>query len=152
MLDMTRSLLSSIVSTDHATHNLIANKKREIRNDEKFTTYHQEKTDNDYSARTCVQPCGEDQHKRYQTSENNLNENLLSRDMSISSEKNEIKEEVKGEVIPTIGFCEECSLRGDLLEDLQSAIGHLKVVFESNMCLGESFLLLRCLVYCLILS
>ena len=134
---MTRSLLSSIVSTDHATHNLIANKKREIRNDEKITTYHQEKTDNDYSARTCVQPCGEDQHKRYQTSEDNLNDNLLSRDMSISSEKNEIKEEVKGEVIPTIGFCEECSLRGDLLEDLQSAIGHLKIVFESNMCLGE---------------
>ena len=64
---MTRSLLSSIVSTDHATHNLIANKKREMRNEEKFTTYHQEKTVNDYSARTCVRPCGEDQHRRYQT-------------------------------------------------------------------------------------
>ena len=137
MLNMTRSLLSSIVSTDYVTHKLIANKKRDLRNDDNITPYQEEKVKSNDAAGTYFQPYGRGQREKYQMSEHCVNENPISRDITVPSKKNKLNEVVSGDVISAKGSCKECSLREDLLEDLLSAVGHLKIVFESNICLGK---------------
>ena len=137
MLNMTRSLLSSIVSTDYATHKLIANKKRDLRNDDNIMPYQEEKVRSYDVAGTYSQPHGIGQREKYQMSEHCVNKNPMPRDIIVPLKKNKSNEDVSGDVISAKGSCKECSLCEDLLEDLQSAVGHLKIVFESNICLGK---------------
>ena len=151
---MTRSLLSSIVSTDYATHKLIANKKRDLRNDDNIMPYQEEKVRSYDVAGTYSQPYGIGQREKYQMSEHCVNKNPMPRDIIVPLKKNKSNEDVSRDVISAKGSCKECSLCEDLLEDLQSAVGHLKIVFESNICLGKLIdsWQRRCLVHCLILS
>ena len=131
MLDMNRSLLSSIVSTDQATHNLMANKDKKINNDKNVLMIKEkvEKVaDNEKSVNTNVQTHG---IEAFETSENKMKEKLLF------LEEMDEKDEKNMEDIIVEDSCKEYSLHENLLEDLQSAVGHLKIVFESNVRLGK---------------